>query len=479
MDYLVEYENLIKNLKNKRYINVSLVEKAYELAKTLHEGQFRKSGEPYIAHPVAVASILERLNFDEDVICAGILHDVVEDCDCTVEDLKERFNARIANLVDSVTAIVGEKKERTIEFQKFLLEEATYNKLYSIAMTEKLAFYIKFADRLHNLRTIGIFPRYKQIEKVKETEKYLLPVLVSIKANTLYYQIKNECFKIVEPEKHEYINDRYELFLNKNRKYFEEVTKNFNLYINNAIDKKTKGVSRIILKQILPYEISLNQLPKIGIEPENIKEFMFNNLVTHKFFIILKSAKVKVNKHEILYKLFSSSNYFNNFKIMGFMGEEKTKEAAMIIEDPLGNKCAVLLHNEKEYFQYNNGVVEGVEIPYDEELNQFEISENYITVKTNKGHDVLMPEKSTVLDFAFKIHNDFGFSCTGAYLNHSPTKVPIYTKLNSGDRINLTIERDEETKACLPLAKIRWLSYVNTEYAKKKLSKYFEIKYES
>ena len=89
-----------------------------------------------------------------------------------------------------------------------------------------------------------------------------------------------------------------------------------------------------------------------------------------------------------------------------------------------------------------------------------------------------MPEYSTVLDFAFKIHNDFGFSCTGAYLNNSPSKMPVNTTLNNGDQVNLVVERDEITNACVYVAKIRWLSYVTTEYAKKKLSKYFESLYE-
>jgi len=216
----------------------------------------------------------------------------------------------------------------------------------------------------------------------------------------------------------------------------------------------------------------------MGLEPFKIKEFIFNDLVTHKIFIISKNLNKNLKKEDILFKLFSSSNGFSNFKMIGFLKENKMQENPMIIADSLGHKFAVFLHSEKEHFQYNNGLVEGIEIPYDDELKQFEISENYIKVKTNTGQEILMPDKSTVLDFAFKIHNDLGFSCTGAYLNNSPTKVPVYTVLNSGDQVNLTVERDELTGACIYVPKIRWLSYVHTEYAKKKISKYFENMYE-
>ena len=358
------------------------------------------------------------------------------------------------------------------------MQEKTYNKLYSIGMSDKLSFYVKFADRLHNLRTIDIFPKYQQIEKVKETEKYLIPILTSIKANTLYYNIKNECYKIVETEDYIHFNKRYEAFLEKSKNHFDKIFGDFELNLNNMLIKKTLGMARLVIKSLTPYEIIANQLPSLKISVDKVKEFMFNNFVTQKAFIILKNNNKKINKEELLFTIFSSSSWFSSFKIIGFLKEEKMQENPMIIEDNLGNKIEVFVHTEKEHFQYNNGIVEGIEIPYDEELKQFEVSENYIKVKTNIGQEVLMPEHSTVLDFAFKIHNDLGFSCTGAYLNNSPTKMPIYTTLNNGDQVNLTTERDELTNACVYVAKIRWLSYVTTEYAKKKLSKYFEGMYE-
>ena len=479
MNSLTSYNNLIKSLEPKKHIDVSVVKRAFEYANKLHKGQFRKSGEAYIEHPVAVAQILADLNFDENVISAGLLHDVVEDCGISIDEIKQKFNIKIANLVDSVTAIKAEKKERNPEFYKFLMEEKTYNKLYSIGMNEKLSFYVKFGDRLHNLRTIDIFPKYQQIEKVKETEKYLVPILSSIKATTLYYALKNECYKIVEEENYKHFNTQYQNYLNKNQTYFDGLIQNFELNLNNAVIRQSMGIARLIIKTVTPYEIITNQLPALRIEPTKIKEFMFNNWITHKIFIITRSSNKKVKKEDFLFKLFSSSSWFSNFKLIGFLKDEKMQESPMIIEDNLGNKFEIFVHTEKEHFQYDNGIVEGIEIPYDEELKEFEISENYMKVKTKIGEEILMPEHSTVLDFAFKIHNDFGFSCMGAYLNNSPNKVPIYTTLNNGDQVNLIINKDEFTGDCIYIAKIKWLSYVKTDYAKKKLSKYFEGLYEN
>lgn len=478
MSYQDDFNTLIKSLERKKFIDVSLIERAFLFAKNLHEGQVRKSGEPYITHPIAVAQILADLNFDENVIVAGLLHDVVEDCACTVEDVRRKFNIKIANLVDSVTHVQMQKSDRNPEFYKFLMEEKTYSKLYKSGMSDKLSFYVKFADRLHNLRTIGIFPRYKQIEKVKETEKYLIPILASIKANTLYYNIKNECYKIIESEKYNHFNTRYEAYLTKTKKHFEKLFSDFELNLNNSVINKVIGNARLVVKTAKPYEIVENQLSKLTIEVEKVKEFMFNEFVIKKVFIVMKNNSKNLNKKELLFKLFSSSNWFSSFKIIGFLKEEKMGENPMIVVDNIGNKLAIFLQDEKEHFKYNNGLVEGIEIPYDEETKQFEVSENYIHVKTNTKEEIIMPEKSTVLDFAFKIHNDLGLSCTGAYLNNSPNKVPVYTMLNNGDQINLVVERDELTGACVYLAKIRWLSYVNTEYAKKRLSKYFENMYE-
>ena len=155
----------------KQKVKSSLVVKAYEFAKTLHGDQRRKDGSLYISHPVEVALILANQGFDEEVICAALLHDVVEDCKYTVEDIKNNFNHNIANLVDAVSAIDNNEYKynddeifEDINFIKTSAEEQTVKKLISIGKNNPLAFCVKFADRLHNLRTIRVFDRSKQLD---------------------------------------------------------------------------------------------------------------------------------------------------------------------------------------------------------------------------------------------------------------------------------------------------------------------------
>ena len=180
-----------------------IIEKAYLFAKELHKEQKRKDGTPYLSHPVEVALILAKLGFNEDVVSAALLHDVVEDCGVTVKEIETKFNSVVAQLVDCVSAI---DKERFVfdkddlyestEFEKASIEEQSFKKLIAIGKKNPLGFIIKFADRLHNLRTIDSFDYSKQLEKVKETEKWIIPIAKILNTEYFYRSLKNECFKI-------------------------------------------------------------------------------------------------------------------------------------------------------------------------------------------------------------------------------------------------------------------------------------------
>ena len=197
-NYEIIYENIINDLKRKQIVDIGLFVKAFDLATKLHNGQIRKGGEPYILHPIQVAEILNRLDFDINVLCAGLLHDTVEDCGYTITQMQEDFNPVIAKIVDAVTAIeLDFDKFSEEDFPKFIEEAQTYQKLISIGKENLYAFYIKFADRLNNLRTIDCFPIYKQLAKIKETEKWLIPIIHILKSSWFYKQISNECFKSI------------------------------------------------------------------------------------------------------------------------------------------------------------------------------------------------------------------------------------------------------------------------------------------
>ena len=164
-DYKSLFDEIISHLKQKNSVDVSNVVKAFKFAEEKHENQTRKDGSPYIVHPVEVAKIIEERDFNTDVICSALLHDTVEDCNVSIDEIRTMFNDQVAQIVDAVTAIEKDNflpdseniYSDTKDFLKQALEDKTYQKLISIGKMNKFGFYIKFADRLNNLSTIACF----------------------------------------------------------------------------------------------------------------------------------------------------------------------------------------------------------------------------------------------------------------------------------------------------------------------------------
>ena len=249
-DYRQDFESILAILKKNESTGILNVVNAFNLAEKLHNGQMRKDGTPYISHPVAVAKILAELDFDSEMIAAALLHDVVEDCGYTVEEIRQAFNENVANIVDAVTAI--EENEASIKdifydenFKKDSLDDQTFNKLISFGKQNKLAFYIKFADRLHNLRTIESFSEYKQVEKVKETQKWIIPLAYLLKSKFFYDKLKDECYKVLNRELYTDLSGRYERYFDSCKSHINDLCENLNYKASNYFSKKEYSDSTI------------------------------------------------------------------------------------------------------------------------------------------------------------------------------------------------------------------------------------------
>ena len=183
MNIDITIEKLLNKLKEYTDSDLSIVEKAYKLADQCHSGQFRDSGEPYITHPLGVAYILASMHLDVDTICAALLHDVVEDTPCRLEDIEENFNDTVKTLVDGVTKISN------IEFstpkEKNILNT---KKIITSVMIDIRIVIIKIADRLHNMRTIDVKSPEKRIKKAYETMDIFVPLAYCLGQ----YELKNE-----------------------------------------------------------------------------------------------------------------------------------------------------------------------------------------------------------------------------------------------------------------------------------------------
>lgn len=186
-------------LKGLQEINpsydIELIEKAYDLAGKMHQGQLRKSGEPYLIHPVAVAKILAELGMDDQAIVAGLLHDVVEDTDYTTEQLREDFGDDIELLVDGVTKLGSLKYESKEERQAENLR-----KMFLAMSKDIRVLIIKLADRLHNLRTINYMTQDKIQEKCKETLEIYAPLAARLGIYTIKFELEDIALKYTDPE---------------------------------------------------------------------------------------------------------------------------------------------------------------------------------------------------------------------------------------------------------------------------------------
>lgn len=472
---LVEIDERFKNIKSIFEVNnasTDLICKAYDLAKFLHKDQRRKDGKFYISHPVEVALILARLNFDENVICAALLHDVVEDCGYTLEQIKKEFNSVVAEMVDCVSAIDEAKfvfDENDIfedrNFEKASIEEQSFKKLIAIGKKNPLGFCIKFADRLHNLRTIDCFPFSKQLEKVKETERWIIPIAKVLNAEYFYRAIINECFKIKHLIDGKTYFEHYNSYHSSNAKNIEELETKLNRIFAN------EPVSAIKIKNIREYKVY-----------EHLEE-IFKNLNIGK---VSQGQILKVANYDI-YLLYENKEHGDVVGNIINILNKRLKDVRIIdarigsftqhpyyqLEDKFKNKYNLYIESVAEYVKHRNGTLDGQNTDLLDDDNIDNLAVDLIKVKTRSDEVKFISKDSTVLDFAFKIHKDIGFGFKYAIVNNSKTKSPPYTKIYEGDRVEIVVEKDDNGEI-INNAQLKWFAYVNTDFAKKVLIKYFE-----
>lgn len=477
------FEQIVANLKQKNSEDITNVIKAYNFAEEKHKDQFRKSGEPYILHPVEVASILEHLDFNTDVISAAILHDTVEDCNVTLQDIEKLFNKQIAQIVDAVTAITKENfipdseniYSNTDDYLKLAIEDKTYQKLISIGKMNKFGFYIKFADRIHNLKTIGIFPRYKKEAKIQETRKWILPLSKILKSRYFFNTLDNLCFKI-ENEDSNFFNS-YNKNINNLKNYLYELKQDLSIEVESYLKSIKSNISlyKIILEpktelEVYNYICKRFELTKIN----NIKESNFISVPLYNIYIVLSEDLKNQTNLEFLFNFLQNSNLSQKFNCIN-INFDTFNNKSLVVKDEIRNLLDINLMSRRQFTELQNGTIDGTDIDIIDETMAGGVETNYITVLTHTNQKIKIPAKSTVLDFAFRVHKDIGFSCKHAFINDSPNKSPIYTRLNNGDKVEIVCELENGLN--INIAELRWLAYCKNENTQRILIKHFEKKY--
>ena len=478
----VGIEEIIAKVKQKnRHANTKLINKAYEFAKLHHGDQLRKSGEPYIIHPIQVAYILADIGLDESTICAALLHDVVEDTPVTNEDLEKEFSKEIAEMVDGVTKL-GKLQYESIEEQQV----ENYRKMFLAMGKDIRVILIKLADRLHNMRTLKHLRRERQIAISQETMDLYAPLANRLGVYSIKWELEDLAFKYLYPEEfHELvegINKKRDERLEFIEKIMDEIRANlkkqkvdaevtgrakhlYSIYRKMKRDNKTLDqiydlfALRILVNSVKDCYASLGVVHELyNPMPGRFKDYiavpkpnMYQSL--HTTLIGPKGTPFEVqirtwDMHRIA--------EFGIAAHWAYKEANKEKKTSVTVEE---DKLAWL----RETLEWQKEMQDPEEF-----LNTLktELFEDEVYVFTPKGAIKVLPRGSTPIDFAYSIHEEIGNHMIGAKINSK--MMPIITSLHNGDIIEIVTSDQAKGPSR------DWLKFVKSSSAKNKIKGWFK-----
>lgn len=473
------FDSVEKRLGSKK---ASLVRKAYEIAKELHKDQKRLSGEPYIIHPLNVASILDELGLDESSIAAGLLHDVVEDTHYSKENMKMDFGDDIANLVEGVTKI-SEIKSHSKE------TEAAENlrKMLLASIKDVRVMLIKLSDKTHNVRTIKYQPLEKQKRIAKDVLSLYAPIAGRLGVYKLKFELEDLSFQALHPEEYQEIKKRVSSKKSERDEYIEKIKIILKQRLTEiAIDAKVEGRAKhfySIYRKMVTKEKNFSEifdLRAVRIITNEIKDCYGVLGIVHTLWTPIPGrfkdyiATPKTN----LYQSLHTTVFGPDGKPMEV--QIRTKEMNAIAENGIAahwsykestssGKMSNMVVSENAFKLKWLEVLKSWQDPsldskeFLEEL-QYDLHEDEVFVFTPLGEIMEMQKGATVLDFAFRIHTDVGFHAKGGKVNGR--MVPLRTELKSGDQVEIVT--DKNTKPS-PI----WLRILKTAGARQKLRAHF------
>lgn len=467
-------ERVIKKfLDNHPGADVSVLQKAYEFAKNAHEGQLRKSGEPYINHPLHTAYLLTEIKADLATVAAGLLHDVPEDTEKTLDDVEMEFGAEITNLVKGITKL-GKIKYRGIERYRENLK-----KMF-LAMTNDLrVIFIKFCDRLNNLRTIENLPEEKQKRIAQETLEIYVPIAGLLGISRLKWQMEDICFKILYPEKFHELEYEYEVEKKVERNQFFQKMKNILMPkldeagIKYEIEMRFKHLYSIYKKMqeknrkfdeiydVFAMRIVVDDVNDCYKTLGIIHTLWKPNASRFKDYIAVPKPNGYRSLHTTIY---GPEGKATEFQI-------RTKE--MHEENIYGLAAHWYYKHEEEKSGYSapNWIKEIIEVQKEvsntDELVKkvkLDIFQDRIFVFSPKGDVFELPEKSTPIDFAYAVHSNIGNKASSVLINDKLGKLD--QELRNGDMVKIITEKNREHP------NIDWLKFVKTRRAKDRIKQY-------
>ncbi len=466
-------EDVLKEIEKYNPDEIERVKKAYEIAAQAHAFQKRESGEPYIIHPLNVCMNLTAFKADGATLCAGLLHDVVEDTDYTLEEIEEMFGSDVAFLVDGVTKIsnlhFNSKDEAT---------NANIRRIINSLNDDVRIIIIKLCDRLHNMQTLEFKAPEKRIRSAKETLNIFVPLAYFIGAFKIKCELEDICLSYIDNETYNTIKEKINDIENDYKECCEIASKQVT---DMLTENKIKFNYRIKILNIYHLYTKLNKGYKLSDIHDLVnfklilddKEDPYRVLgLIHKLYTPMNNkfkdyiACPKTNMYRSLHTtVFGPDNHLLQFQIKTkTMDDVNTIGLAAYWKFYHEEGKTKMQHELKLNYQFFNtlrdlnDVTESDSVFLDK-VKQ-EIFSNNIYVYTLRGDIIELPNGSTVIDFAYKLHSDLGNHLHKAYINGK--EVEVTTKLNNKDRI-LLIKKDSSQPKEL------WLEYVVTSRAKRKI----------
>ena len=458
---------------NSKYDD-SIITKAYEIALNLHDGQFRKSGEPYIIHPIAVAKILANFGMDNETIVAGLLHDAVEDTEYSRENVAKDFNERIALLVEGVTKL-GNIKFGSLEE----LQAENFRKMFLAMSKDIRVLIIKLADRLHNMRTLEYMPTDKRETKALETLEIYAPLAGRLGIYSVKFELEDLALKYLHPLEYKKLYDQ----VNNKKTEYEKNIDSLILDIDNElaesnIQHDVKGRSKhiySIYRKMVRQNKGIDEifdLLAVRVLVSSVKDcYAVLGMVHNKWTPIPGRFKdyiamPKPNMYQSLHTTVIGENgepfeiqirtyEMHRIAEYGIAAHWKYKEGKVSGDEDDNEQKLAWLRQALEWQKDADDSLDFLE------TMKVDLFDNQVFVFTPGGDVMELPAESTPLDFAFKVHTNVGIKCVGAKVNGK--MVTIDHILHNGDIVEII------TSANSAGPSMDWVNICKTSSAKQKI----------
>ncbi len=454
--------------------------RAYQFGSIAHQGQIRKSGEPYYTHCAAVGAILAQWNLDADTISAGLLHDTIEDTDVVKEDLANEFSEEISELVDGVSKLSG------IKFQSRQEKQAeNFMKMFVSVAKDIRVIIIKFADRLHNMRTLHHLPLLKQRRIAIETRDVYAPLAHRLGMGALKWELEDLCLEVLDPKIFKKLRKKVQATRTSREKYIQHFTKPV------MKDLEMQGIKAEVFgrpkhyfsiygkmqRRSVPYE-EIYDLLAIRIIVQRIEECYSVLGIIHSIYTPRQDcfkdyiAMPKINGYQSLHTTVFGENGRHVEVQIRTQEMDRTAEIGVAAHWAYKKNGSVLakdtnMNRQIRWLRELVGYLQNADRNPNEFLDTLKVDlfQEEIFVFTPRGDVVKLRTGSTPVDFAFEVHSEVGFHCIGAKINGRI--VPLNTILTNGDTVEAITSKNQNPNQA-------WLKFVKTAKAKTLIKKWIK-----